>query len=115
MRLVDRQQRNLGALEEIERVLSHQPLRRNIDEPQLAARDTVKHGAVFGWIVGGVERRGRDAVAAQLRDLIAHQRDQRRHHDGEAAAQQRRKLVAQRLAAAGRHHRQHIAAFKDGG
>lgn len=47
MRLVDRQQRNLGALEEIERVRSHQPLRRDINEPQLAARDAVEHGAVF--------------------------------------------------------------------
>ncbi len=39
MRLVDRQQRDLGALEKSERVRFHQPLRRDIDETQFAARD----------------------------------------------------------------------------
>ena len=38
MRLVDRQQRDLGALEKIERVWSDQPFGRDIDETQLAAR-----------------------------------------------------------------------------
>jgi hypothetical protein len=84
-------------------------------ETQFAARDPIEHRAIFGRRRCGVERRRRNAVAAQLRHLIAHQRDQRRHHDGEAVAQQRRKLVAQRLAAAGRHHRQHVAAVEDGG
>ncbi len=115
MRLVDRQQRDLAALEKIERVCPDQPFRRDINQPQLAARDALEHGAVFVGIVGGVERRGGDAIAAQLRDLVAHQRDQWRHHDGEPVAQQRRKLVAQRLAAAGRHHRQHVAAVENGG
>ncbi len=47
MRLVDRQQRDLGALEQIERVGLHQPLRRDINETQFAARDGVEHRAVF--------------------------------------------------------------------
>ena len=71
--------------------------------------------AIFGGIVGGIKRRRRNAIAAKLRHLIAHQRDQRRHHDGQAVAEKRRKLVAQRLAAAGRHDRQHVAALEDGG
>ncbi len=115
MRLVDRQQRNLGALEELERLGSHQPFGRDIDETQLAARDPLEHRPVLGGVVRGVEARRGNAIAAQLRHLIAHQRDQRRHHDGQAVAEQCRKLVAQRLAAAGRHHRQHVAAVKDRG
>ena len=114
MRLVDRQQRDLGALEKIDRVGFQQPFRRHIDEAQFAARDLIEDRPVLRRIVRRVERRRGDAIAAQLRHLIAHQRDQRRHHDGEAVAKQRRQLVAQRLAAAGRHHRQHIAAVENG-
>ncbi len=114
MRLVDRQQRDLGALEELEGVGFEQTLRRDINEPQRAAGNVVDDRPVLLRIVGGVERGGRDAITAQLRDLVAHQRDQRRHHDGEAVAQQRRQLIAQRFAAAGRHHREHIAAIEDG-
>ena len=109
MGLVDRQQRDLGALEQLERVGLGQPLGRDVDEAKLAARDPVEDLPVLDEIVGRVQARGRDAVAAELRHLVAHQRDQRRHHDGEAVAQQRRQLVAQRLAAARRHDRQHVA------
>ena len=42
MRLVDRQQRDLGALEEIERFGFHQPLGRDVDETQFAARDPIE-------------------------------------------------------------------------
>ena len=115
MRLVDRQQRDLGALEQIERFGSHQAFGRDVDEAQFAARDAIEHRAILGGIVRGVERRRRNAVAAKLRHLIAHQRDQRRHHDGRAVAQQRRELIAQRLAAARRHHREHVAALKNRG
>ena len=112
MRLVDRQKRNLGALEELDRLGSHQPFGRNIDETQFTARNSLEHRPVLGGVVRGIEGRRGDAIAAQLRDLIAHQRNQRRHHDGQAVAEQRRKLVAQRLAAAGRHDRQHVAAVE---
>ena len=115
MRLVDGEQRDFGALEQVERVGSHQPFGRDIDEAQLAARDAIEHSAVFGRIVRRVQRRRRNPVAAKLRHLVAHQRDQRRDHDGEPVAQQRRKLVAERFAAAGRHDRQHVAAVQNGG
>jgi hypothetical protein len=52
----------------------------------------------------------RNAVAAELRHLVAHERDQRRHHHGEPVAQQRGQLIAQRFPAAGRHDGQHVAA-----
>ena len=113
MRLVDGQELDLGALEQSEHVRPHQPLRRDVDEAQFAAHQAIEHSAVFVRIVRGIERRGGNAGAAQLRNLIAHQRDQRRHHNSEAVAEQRRDLIAERLAASGWHHRQHVAAIKD--
>ncbi len=110
MRLIDREHRHFGALEKVERLGLQQALRRDIDEPQIPAREIVQHGAIFRRIIGRIERRGRNAVAAQLRHLIAHQRDQGRDHDGQAIPNQSWKLVAQRLAAAGRHHGEHVAA-----
>jgi hypothetical protein len=114
MRLVDREQRDICALEEIERVALEQPLGRHIDETQIAASDPLEDRAVLGRIVGRVQARCRDAVSAQLRHLIAHQRDQRRHHHSEPVADERWKLIAERLAAAGRHDRQHVAARENG-
>ena len=114
MRFVDREQARFRALEQIERLRLEQTFRRNIEKPQLAAFEVLAHRAVLEGVIGRIQRRGGNAVAAQLRDLVAHQRDQRRHHDGEAAARQSRELVAQRLAAAGRHHGEHVAAFENG-
>ena len=104
-----------GALEEIERFGFHQAFGRDVDETQFTARDPLEDRAVLEKIVRGVQARRRNAIAAKLRHLIAHERDQRRHHDGQAVANKRRKLVAQRFAAAGRHDREHIAAIENSG
>jgi hypothetical protein len=114
VRLVDRKQRDRGALEEIEGFRFHQTFGRDIEEAQLATGDAVEDRAVLGGIVCGVERSRRDAIAAQLRHLVAHERDQRRHDDSQAVVKKRRKLIAQRLAASGRHDRQHVTAVEDG-
>src|SRR6266550_1095870 len=113
MRLIDCEQADLGALEERDSFGLGEPLGRDVDEAQLCAGNAVENLPVLGWVVRGVQARGRDSVAAQLRHLVAHERDQGRHDHSEVLAQQRGKLVAQRLAAAGRHHRQHIAAGQD--
>ena len=55
MRLVHRQHRDLGALEEIERFGLDQTFGRDIDETQLAVRDAVEDGAVLGRIVRRVK------------------------------------------------------------
>ena len=113
VRLVDREHRGLRGAEHRHHLGLGEPLRRDIGEPQFAPRDLLGDVAVLGKIVGGIERGSGDAVALELRHLVAHQRDQRRDHDGEPVAQQRRKLIAQRLAAAGRHDREHVAAGED--
>ena len=114
VRLVDRQQAHIGALEQAERIRLGQALRRNVQEPQVGTSDAVEDLPVLGMVVCRVEARGGNSVGAQLRHLIAHQRDQRRYHYGEAAAQDCRQLIAQRLATAGRHHGEHVAAGEDG-
>ncbi len=60
-----------------------------------------------------IQERRFDAELAQCRDLVLHQRDQRRHDDRSAIAQQRRNLIAQRFSAAGRHQHERIAAAND--
>ena len=52
MRLVDRKHRDLGALEQIERLGLEQAFRRDIEEPQLAAREVFEHRAIFECIIG---------------------------------------------------------------
>ena len=114
MRLVDRKQLDACTLEEFERVAFEETFRRHIDETQFAASDPLEDRPVLRRIVRGVQARRRDAVGAQLRHLVAHQRDQRRHDDGEPVAEERRKLITKRLAAAGRHDGQHIPAVENG-
>jgi hypothetical protein len=114
MGLVDREQPDPGALEQVEGVGLGEPLGRDIDEPQLAVAELLVDLPVLVEIVGRVEARRRDAVAPELRHLIAHQRDQRRHHHGDGVAQQRGQLVAQRLAAAGRHDGEHVGTRQNG-
>ncbi len=115
VRLVDREHRGLRGAEHRHHLRLGEPFRRDVGEPQFAPRDLFGDVAVLGKIVGRIERGGGDAVALELRHLVAHQRDQRRDDDGEPVAHQRRKLIAQRFAAAGRHDREHVAAGEDGG
>ena len=52
-------------------------------------------------------------MGLQLRDLVAHQRNQRRDHNGQSVPQKRGQLIAERLAAARRHHGQHVSSIED--
>jgi hypothetical protein len=113
MGLVHREHRDLGAAQRLKDFRLGEALRRDIDQLEVAPRDTVRNIAVLIEVVGRVEARGRHTIALQLRDLVAHQRDQGRDHQGEAIAQQGRELIAQRLAAAGGHDGEHVLARED--
>ena len=63
MGLVDRQQPDLGALEQRQRVGLGEAFGRDIDQTQLAAGEPLAGLPVLGEIVGRVEARGRDPVA----------------------------------------------------
>ena len=75
MRLVDRKQSDIRALEERERLTLQQALGRHVDETQFPARDLVDDGAVLRRFVGRIQARRGDAVSGELRHLVAHQRD----------------------------------------
>ena len=103
----------LVALQQLEEARRHQPLGRDVEQVELAGRK-IPLGLIRGLrIERGVEHRRVHAGLGERRDLVLHQRDQRRHHHRAALAHQRRNLIAQRLAAAGRHQHQRVAAGCD--
>ncbi len=113
MRLVDREQRDLDAVQQVEAMRHHQPLRRDVEQVEPAVADRALDRSRLAGRQSGIERRGPHPGLPQRVDLVLHQRDQRRHHDAEPGAQQRRHLIAQRFAAARRHQHDRIAAGRD--
>ena len=113
MRLVDGEQRDRAAVEQPERGLRPQPLRRQVEQVELPGEEGRLDLAALARLLGGVEEPGPHAERRQRVDLVLHERDQRRDDHADAAPHQRRDLVAQRLAAAGRHEHERVAAGDD--
>lgn len=117
VRLVDREQPDLRAFEQLEKTPRHQPFGRDIQQIDLAFAQRALGRRGLGARQRRVQVCGAHADFAQRGDLILHQRDQRRHDDARTmaglAAHQRGNLVAQRLAAARRHQHQTVAAARD--
>ena len=61
-----------------------QPLRRDIEQVEVAGQQPPLDLGGFVRRQRRVQHRGVDAGLEQARDLVAHQRDQRRHHDAAA-------------------------------
>lgn len=112
MRLVDGDQADIEPGKRIQHPLGHQPFRREVEQPRLARRDAAPCRDIGITVDRGIDRIGGDAGEAQCRDLILHQRHQRRNDNGQPALDQRRNLIAQRFARTRRHDRQHVAAAK---
>ena len=110
MGFVDREEVDLGVSQQRDHIVAHQPLGRDIEQAQRAIAQGFGDALAFIGVGSRIQRRRRYAEFAQLRDLVAHQRDQRRDHQRETLARHRRQLVAKRFAAAGRHHREHVLA-----
>ena len=113
VRLVDGEQRDLPAAEQRERGRHPQPLRRQVEQVDLAGEERRLGRPALVRGLRGVEEPGADAERAQGVDLVLHQRDQRRDDHTDAVADQRGDLVAQRLAAAGRHQHERVTAAAD--
>ena len=113
MRLVDREQRDPAAPQQVEAMRHHQPLGRHVEQVELPVAGGALDRPGFARRQSGIERRGADPGLAQRVDLVLHQCDQRRDDDAESGPQQRGELVAQRFAAAGRHQHDRIAAGRD--
>ena len=115
MRLVDGEQIDLSPPQGGDRVVAHEPLGRDVKKPERSLVEAARDPPAFVGIGRGIEARRLDTGLAQLGDLVAHQRDQRRNHKREAAADDPRKLEEKRLAAARRHDREHVLARERGG
>jgi hypothetical protein len=112
VRLVDGEERDPAVLQQCEAALGQEPLRRHVNEVELAFLHTALDGRGLGAAQCGIEKRGAHPQLGQRVDLVLHQRDQRRDHDADAVAEHRRDLVAQRLAPSGWHQHQRIAAAR---
>ena len=113
VRLIDGEQRHRAAVEQPQGGLGPQPLRRQVEQVELAVQEGVLDPAALVGILRGVEEAGPHAEHGQRVHLVLHERDQRRDDHAGALAHQRGDLVAQRLAAAGRHQRDRVAAGAD--
>ena len=113
VRLVDGEQRDLAAVQQPHRRLGPQPLRRQVEQVELAGQERRLDPPPLVRVLGRVEEPGPHPQRGQRVDLVLHQRDQRRDDHAGAVPHQRGDLVAQRLAAAGRHQHERVAAGDD--
>ena len=102
VRLVDREQRDVGAADQLAEALVVEALRRDVQQPQPACADVVAHGPVVVASQRRVQPPRGNAPRSQGVDLVFHQRDQRRNDQRQPGQHQGGQLVAERLAAAGR-------------
>ena len=100
MRLVDRDQVDVPALQLGEEAGEHQPLGRDVEEPEFAVAKAAQPRACLRPS-SREEFRNVAGHAARLQciDLVFHQRNQRRDHDRQAGLHERGKLEAERLPA----------------
>ena len=94
----------------VEKVAGEKPFRRDVKEPFKPAGELVHRLPPVGRRLVAAEHGSVDALIAQLRDLVFHQRNQRRHHDRQPALHHGRQLVTERFAGARGHHAQHVFA-----
>ena len=108
--LVDGEQRERRAVEQLEERLGQEPLGRHVDQVEASGGERALALARHRRRERRVDERGGDARFAQRFHLVLHQRDQRRDDDAGAGTDDRWDLVAQALAAAGGHQHQRVAA-----
>src|SRR5205085_10452073 len=101
MRLVDGDQREIGAGDEAAKGVAGRALGSYVEQVELAVVEALNGSVAIR--VGGGQRRGTKADRVGAADLVVHQRDQRGDDERSAVARDRRKLVAKRLPRAGRH------------
>jgi hypothetical protein len=83
---VDGEQRERRLLKDAEEFVCQQALRRDVNHIDRTGAHLLLDGARFVARCRRIQRGGLDAELAQRRDLILHQRDERRDHDADALA-----------------------------
>ncbi|MNF59369.1 hypothetical protein D3C84_409550 [compost metagenome] len=105
VRLVHHQQRDRHLLQEVAKALVLQALHGNHQDLQLATARPRHHLVGVVATLGRINTRCRDPVALQERQLVLHQRQQRRDHQCQVRQQQGGQLITQGLARPGRENR----------
>ena len=113
VRLIDGDEREGQTRQPLQHGGLHQAFGREVEQVELARADPPPDVAAHLGIGVGVELLGRHARLLQGRDLIGHQRDQRRDDKAEPGPDQRGDLVAQALAAAGGKDGERAASGQD--
>jgi len=110
VRLVNGQQVHPPSLQVSEASRQHQPLRGNVEQPELSVMQPAQPRPRFPRRQRRVQEGRRHAAGLQGVHLVLHQRDQRRYHHRQPGPRHGRQLKAKRLAAAGRQQREHVLA-----
>ena len=113
MCFIDRDHCDRNRFRQRQKRICQQPLRRRIEQPDLAVPHGIQRRKIIRLILIAVQADGRDPRITQRRHLILHQRDQRRNNDRQAGHQHRRHLIAYGFSRAGRHDAEDIAAGED--
>ena len=106
--LVHREQRDARTGVPDETGERREPFGSAVQQSGPPAQGEIEYGALVRRRQRAVQEGGGNAPAAQRRDLVLHQRDERRYDDGQPVREQRRYLVAQRLPRTGGQHGQHV-------
>ena len=82
--LVDGKKTDACPLKHCLRIAERQSFGRDIEKTQAAICNAVENGGRFLAAVRRIEGSGRNSMGLQLRDLVAHERNERRDHDGQS-------------------------------
>ena len=91
MRFVNGEERDVDALESLDKVRAAKTFGRDIDELVAALPDPLDARLLFFKVHGTVDESGGQIARVQRVNLILHQGDERRDDDGCALVHQRRK------------------------
>jgi hypothetical protein len=109
VRFVDRHERRAQLRERVDDATEREPLRRDVDELQLARAQPGFAATALLGVDGRREVGGGDPARLERTHLVVHQRDERRDDHRRALEHDGRQLVTQGLAAARRRDDEHAA------
>ena len=110
VRLIDREQCESQAGQNVDRAVAQETFGRNIEEVETLFDEFTMDVTGFLGREFRMQGGGGDTQLAHGGHLVVHQRDQWRNDDGGAGPAQRGNLIADAFAAAGRHQHQRVAA-----
>ena len=110
MRLVNGEEVDVPFLQIFEKAGQHQPLRRDVEQPEFAVVQSAQARTRFAGGERRIQKGRRHARRLQRVHLVLHQRDERRDDHREPGPHERGELEAERFAAAGRQHGENVPA-----